>query len=121
MGLSPALRSDTYAMAAGDRLLVYTLGLLDARDGDGNFFTLRERAQILSGCRGVVTGWGSVRRDGHRPSGADRKLNLRPATLGRRRGRSVYSLMPMYLSCRSGRCRKSSADSVCITSPLLSR
>ena len=49
MGLSPSLRSDTYSISPGDRILLYTDGVLEARDSAGQFFLLRDQAHLLSG------------------------------------------------------------------------
>ena len=48
LALSPALRTDTYRLAPEDRLLVCTDGLLEARDGTGDFFPLREYAGLVN-------------------------------------------------------------------------
>jgi serine phosphatase RsbU (regulator of sigma subunit) len=47
--LSPALRSDTYSVAPGDRVLLYTDGLLEARNAAGEFFPLHEQVALLAG------------------------------------------------------------------------
>ena len=49
LGLSPSLRSDTYTISPGDRVLFYTDGVLEARNSAGQFFLLRDHAHLLSG------------------------------------------------------------------------
>lgn len=49
LGLEPQFVTDTYTLGADERLLVYTDGLVEARDPDGLFFDLdRLPAQFLS-------------------------------------------------------------------------
>jgi sigma-B regulation protein RsbU (phosphoserine phosphatase) len=49
LGLAPRLGTDVYAMGTGDRLLLYTDGLLEARDASGEFFPLWEHLPVLAG------------------------------------------------------------------------
>lgn len=48
LGMSPNLRSDTFVLAAGDRLVAYTDGLLEARDDDGQFLALDQHVGALT-------------------------------------------------------------------------
>jgi hypothetical protein len=47
LGIHPHLHSSTYSVRAGDRLLFFTDGLLEARDRAGRFFRLDEHIQTL--------------------------------------------------------------------------
>lgn len=47
LGMNPSPASDTYSIAPHDRVLLYTDGLLEARDAEGDFFPLEDQAQLL--------------------------------------------------------------------------
>jgi serine phosphatase RsbU (regulator of sigma subunit) len=47
LGLHPDLRASTFSIAAGDRLVFYTDGLLEARDRTGRFFRLEDCLDAL--------------------------------------------------------------------------
>jgi phosphoserine phosphatase RsbU/P len=47
LGLHPDIQSTTFSVGAGDRLLFYTDGLLEARDRAGRFFRLDDCADTL--------------------------------------------------------------------------
>jgi phosphoserine phosphatase RsbU/P len=47
LGLHPDFQSATFSIGAGDRLLFYTDGLLEARDRAGRFFRLEDCAETL--------------------------------------------------------------------------
>jgi phosphoserine phosphatase RsbU/P len=47
LGLHPDIQSSTFTIGAGDRLLFYTDGLLEARDRAGRFFRLDDCADTL--------------------------------------------------------------------------
>jgi Stage II sporulation protein E (SpoIIE) len=47
LGLHPDLHSSTFTVRAGDRLLFFTDGLLEARDRAGRFFRLDEHIEAL--------------------------------------------------------------------------
>jgi phosphoserine phosphatase RsbU/P len=47
LGLHPDLRASTFSIAAGDRLVFYTDGLLEARDRAGRFFRLEDCLDAL--------------------------------------------------------------------------
>ncbi len=47
LGLHPDIRSATFSIGPGDRLLFYTDGVLEARDRAGRFFRLEDCADIL--------------------------------------------------------------------------
>jgi serine phosphatase RsbU (regulator of sigma subunit) len=48
LGLHPDLHLSTFSVRAGDRLLFFTDGLLEARDGAGQFFRVDQETQALS-------------------------------------------------------------------------
>lgn len=48
LGLGPEPRVERYPMTVGDRLLLSTDGLLEARDAQGEFFPLLEHLDVLS-------------------------------------------------------------------------
>src|SRR6202020_1406775 len=48
LGLHPDLRTSTFSVRTGDRLLFFTDGLLEARDRAGHFFRVDEQIQALS-------------------------------------------------------------------------
>jgi phosphoserine phosphatase RsbU/P len=48
LGLSPRLEADCYTLRPGDRVLVYTDGLLEARDARGRYFVLRDQLDLLA-------------------------------------------------------------------------
>jgi sigma-B regulation protein RsbU (phosphoserine phosphatase) len=47
LGLHPSLRSSTYSVGPGDRLIFYTDGLLEARDRAGRYFRLEDCLDVL--------------------------------------------------------------------------
>jgi len=47
LGLHPDLRPSTFSVSAGDRLLFYTDGLLEARDREGRYFRLEDCLDTL--------------------------------------------------------------------------
>lgn len=47
LGLHPDLKASTFSIAAGDRLVFYTDGLLEARDRTGRFFRLEDCLDTL--------------------------------------------------------------------------
>ncbi|MDQ4132550.1 MAG: serine/threonine-protein phosphatase [Actinomycetota bacterium] len=55
LGLSPTFTSYTYRLARGDRLLLYTDGLVEARSSDGAFFPLEQEAAALLTRRSLET------------------------------------------------------------------
>jgi hypothetical protein len=48
LGLHPDLHLSTFSVRTGDRLLFFTDGLLEARDGAGRFFRVDQETQALS-------------------------------------------------------------------------
>ena len=48
LGLHPDLHTATFSVRAGDRLLFFTDGLLEARDRRGRFFRVDQQIQALS-------------------------------------------------------------------------
>jgi sigma-B regulation protein RsbU (phosphoserine phosphatase) len=49
LGLHPAMKTSTFSVAEGDRLVFYTDGLLEARDRAGRYFRLEDCADTLRG------------------------------------------------------------------------
>lgn len=49
----PPGAADGYSFAPGDRLLLYTDGVIEARDGDGEFFALPEAMEAVEGAPGA--------------------------------------------------------------------
>ena len=49
LGLHPDMKSSTFSVGAGDRLVFYTDGLLEARDRAGRYFRLEDCADTLRG------------------------------------------------------------------------
>jgi phosphoserine phosphatase RsbU/P len=49
LGLHPDIRSSTFTVSQGDRLLFYTDGVLEARDLEGEYFRLEDFTDILRG------------------------------------------------------------------------
>jgi phosphoserine phosphatase RsbU/P len=49
LGLHPHMKTSTFSVREGDRLVFYTDGLLEARDRAGRFFRLEDCADILRG------------------------------------------------------------------------
>jgi phosphoserine phosphatase RsbU/P len=49
LGLHPAMTTSTFSVGAGDRVVFYTDGLLEARDRAGRYFRLEECADLLRG------------------------------------------------------------------------
>ncbi len=47
LGLHPDIRSSTYSVSPGDRLVFYTDGLLEARDRAGRYFRLEDSLDVL--------------------------------------------------------------------------
>ena len=48
-GLDPVFSVDTYPMAVGDRILLYTDGLVEARNPSGAFFPFVDHVGVLRG------------------------------------------------------------------------
>ena len=49
LGLGPTPRIDRFEFLVGDRLLLYTDGLVEARDREGRFFPLQDLVDVLRG------------------------------------------------------------------------
>ena len=49
LGLHPAMKTSTFSVGEGDRLVFYTDGLLEARDRAGRYFRLEDCADALRG------------------------------------------------------------------------
>lgn len=47
LAMRPSPKSDTYYMGPGDRVLLYTDGLLEARNREGEFFSIDEHGHLL--------------------------------------------------------------------------
>jgi serine phosphatase RsbU (regulator of sigma subunit) len=55
LGLSPEFRPEVHQMHRGDRLLLYTDGLVEARSPDGSYFPLEHHAPAVLGRRSLET------------------------------------------------------------------
>ena len=49
LGLHPGMKTSTFSLGEGDRLVFYTDGLLEARDRAGRYFRLEDCADTLRG------------------------------------------------------------------------
>src|SRR5919204_1890662 len=73
IGLDPVVTVQTFQLDPGDRVLLYTDGLLEARDAQGRFFPFEEGASAWPAGAGPGPALDQPVEQGRRPPGGPRQ------------------------------------------------